>query len=429
MASLSNDPGGSRRILFVDRHGKRQAIRLGKVAKKAAVSVKLHIEQIVAAQVTSTAPPLETSRWLAGLDDSMLRKLARVDLAERPERSTLGAFLDKYLESRTDLKPNTRKKYLTTKKMLLTHFGSEKPLERITAADIDDWRRKRKVGRSENTVRKDMAVAKVLFGAAQRMKLIRENPMDGQTATIMANDTRLHFITKAEAQAVLNACPDSQWRLIFALSRFGGLRCPSEHLGLRWSDVDWAKLRIRVVAPKTEHHVGKGERFIPIFPELGPHLVAAQQEADPSAEFVITRYRETNSNLRTQLQRIIERAGLSPWPKLFQNLRSTRQTELEAEFPLHVVCSWLGNSVRVAQRHYLQVTDDHFAKAVGGVDMAQNAAQTTADSTRTPLHEEHASLQNSRGTVVLTGLWDGGHVYTVAEAGVEPARGLPPTGF
>ena len=41
-----------------------------------------------------------------------------------------------------------------------------------------------------------------------------------------------------------------------------------------------------------------------------------------------TRYRDANANLRTRLARIIERAGLEVWPKLFQNLRLTRETEL-----------------------------------------------------------------------------------------------------
>ena len=49
-----------------------------------------------------------------------------------------------------------------------------------------------------------------------------------------------------------------------------------------------------------------------------------------------------------------------PWPKLFQNLRSARETELTERFPLHVVTAWIGNSELVARRHYLQVTDEHF---------------------------------------------------------------------
>ena len=40
------------------------------------------------------------------------------------------------------------------------------------------------------------------------------------------------------------------------------------------------------------------------------------------------------------------------------------QTELEETFATHVVCKWMGNSPKVAQKHYLQVTDSHFEKAV-----------------------------------------------------------------
>ena len=46
-------------------------------------------------------------------------------------------------------------------------------------------------------------------------------------------------------------------------------------------------------------------------------------------------------------------------------MRASRQTELQREFPLHVVCSWLGNSPRIAQQSYLLVTEDDFAKAAG----------------------------------------------------------------
>jgi len=51
--------------------------------------------------------------------------------------------------------------------------------------------------------------------------------------------------------------------------------------------------------------------------------------------------------------------------ELFQNLRSSRETELTQKFPLHVVCAWMGNSQAVAAKHYLQVTDDHFKAAAG----------------------------------------------------------------
>ena len=49
--------------------------------------------------------------------------------------------------------------------------------------------------------------------------------------------------------------------------------------------------------------------------------------------------------------------------KPFQNLRSTRETELAETYPIHVVCAWIGNSEAVAAKHYLQVTDEHFERA------------------------------------------------------------------
>jgi hypothetical protein len=51
-----------------------------------------------------------------------------------------------------------------------------------------------------------------------------------------------------------------------------------------------------------------------------------------------------------------------PW---FHSMRASRQTELPREFPMHVVCSRLGNSPRIAQQSYLLVTEDNFAKAAG----------------------------------------------------------------
>jgi hypothetical protein len=77
-----------------------------------------------------------------------------------------------------------------------------------------------------------------------------------------------------------------------------------------------------------------------------------------------------NVNLRSELTRLLRCAGVSGWPRLFHSVkfqegRASRQTELQREFPLHVFCSWLGNSPRIAQQSYLLVTEDDFAKPAG----------------------------------------------------------------
>lgn len=74
-------------------------------------------------------------------------------------------------------------------------------------------------------------------------------------------------------------------------------------------------------------------------------------------------YRDSTQNLRTTFLKVIKRAGLKPWPKLFQNVRSTRETELADQFPLHAVTAWMGNSQIVASKHYLQLRDEHFDRA------------------------------------------------------------------
>ena len=204
---------------------------------------------------------------------------------------------------------------------------------------------------------------------------------------VTANKAREYFVTRAESTKVLETCPNAQWRLIFALSRFGGLRCPSELLVLRWGDIDWHHSRMTVHSPKTAHHVGKESRIVPIFPELKPYLEECFEAAADGTEFVITQYRRNGLNLRTQLERIILRAGLKPWPKLFQNMRASRATELAAEFPAHVAADWLGHSTLVAQKHYWRTQDSDFAKATTE-PVESRAASNGATDAKTALQNE-----------------------------------------
>lgn len=383
MASIGKDPNGLRRILFMAGDGKRRTIRIGKATQRQAEAFKVKVESLVTAAITGGADD-ETSRWLAGLDDTITAKLAAVGLTKARERNatTLARFLDDYIAEMT-VKPATRTFYGHTRRNLVDFFGEKHALRNIEPADGDRWREHLKgSGLSESTIARRVVVARQLFKRAVKWKLIAENPFADVKAGSQTNKARQFFITRQAAQQVLDACPDAQWRLLFALSRYGGLRCPSEHLALTWGDVDWERNRLRVPSCKTEHHEGKDARFIPLFAELKQYLLAVFDEAEPGVNHVITRYRSTNVNLRTQLQRIMKRAGVPSWPKLFHNLRSTRETELAEDHPMHVVCAWLGNSRRVAQDHYLQVTDEHFRRAANesGTRAAQNLAQQASAS-------------------------------------------------
>ena len=108
-----------------------------------------------------------------------------------------------------------------------------------------------------------------------------------------------------------------------------------------------------VRSPKTEHHKGKTSRQVRLFPELRGLLKTAREASEAKGGFVVSKCTNATQNFRTTFIRILKRAGLKPWPKLFQNMRSTRQTELCEEFAAYVVSAWIGNSERVAKEHYL----------------------------------------------------------------------------
>ena len=185
------------------------------------------------------------------------------------------------------------------------------------------------------------------------VRLLDRIDIHDQPATGRPNSRRQYFVSHEDTGRVMDYCPDLEWKLIFAFCRYGGLRCPSELVVLQWEHIDWATSRILVHSPKTEHPPNGATRIVPLFPELRDLLRDAFEIAEEGAVFVLPCYRSRTRNFRTRMLRIIKRAGLKPWPKLFQNLRSTRQTELEDEFATHVVCSWMGGRESVARKNYL----------------------------------------------------------------------------
>lgn len=380
MASIATEPNGRRRLLFSDSSGKRRTVRLGRIQQRHAEAIKLKVEALLSAEIAGRPPDDETARWVAGLDDALYEKFVAVGLLPSRDATLLGPFIERYIASRSDLAAGTLKTFRQAQSWLLRYFDPSTPMRLITLGDAEDWRNFLITsGLAENTIRTHTKKMRHFCNAAIKRGLITSNPFNEIPATVRANPKRFYFVDRATIETVIAACPDHQWRIILALARYGGLRCPSEVLELRWTDIDWDRNRITVHDAKRRRNPDKAIRVIPLFPEVARWLLLAHEEAAPGAEYVITRYRDTNLNLRTQLLRIIRRAGLEPWPKLFQNLRSTRETELAEEFPMHVVCRWIGNSQPVAAEHYLQLTDEHFERAVRGAGESDEL-----DDTRSP---------------------------------------------
>lgn len=288
------------------------------------------------------------------MGDRFHLKLERAGLAEprvkepeeeTPKGMTLGELWAWYVADHgRGKKPNTITTWEASGQHAMAYFGKDKPICEITRGAVQSYRNhlansprsaKNKTPLAKSTIGKSLGVAQQVFAQAVENEWIPKNPFDRlKGLSVRADKSKQHFVTPEDAAKLLESAPNAQWRLIIALSRYGGLRCPSEHLALKWSDILWDQNKIRVPSPKTAHHEGHGERVVPLFPELRPYLEDAHEMAPEGTEFVVSK---TGPNWRTGLQRIINRAGLTPWRKPFTNLRASRATELEERFPGHVV--------------------------------------------------------------------------------------------
>jgi integrase len=192
-------------------------------------------------------------------------------------------------------------------------------------------------------------------------------------------------------ERLIDATPSLEWKLLLAMARYLGLRVPSEPFLLTWDSVDWQLMVLRVPSPKTEVH-GKPWRVVPIVPPVWPHLENLFEAAPPGRVYIFHELRQREStkaaergwwrsvNLRQQLLRLIRRIGETPWPRLWHSLRASAETDLASRFPIHVVAAWLGNTPKIALKHYMRVTPNDYAKAVNEPWLvAQKPAQQTVE--------------------------------------------------
>lgn len=104
---------------------------------------------------------------------------------------------------------------------------------------------------------------------------------------------------------------------------------------------------------------------MPIFAALRPHLERAYRERAPNAFYVVPRVRH-GANLGTQAKRIIEKAGVKTWPKLFVKMRGSCSDDLERNGVAEkAINAWVGNTARMRQRHYHSVRPEDWAAATG----------------------------------------------------------------
>ena len=395
MASISNDKGGKRRVCFTSPDGSRQSLYLGKIPRKSAESIKLRVEEILQDRAFNRSHSSELANWIAGLSATTAKKMVGVGLiAAAAPTMTVEALIETFL-SRSDVKKSTQAAYQQTTTSLIKVLGGKSSISSIGGAEADAWRAACVAeGLARATIAKRTNVAKSIFKKAVSLGVLTKNPFDHLRVGSQVNAERSVFVSRSTIADVLRQCPDAKWRAIIGLTRFAGLRCPSELQELKWSDVDWDKKLLVVRSSKTEHHEGGGVRLVPVAPELQPILFDLFDNAAEGDVLLFPNLGSSSGNLRTTFHKLITRAGHTPWPRLFQNLRGSCETDWVDLYPSHQVASWLGHSPSVAARHYLKSKDLHVQAAVGpGAWIQERNAESNALLTQNTTQHPAAPLR------------------------------------
>ena len=410
----------------------RRTISLGTRSENRAERACSFIQDLATARATGELPEKETKRWLSKQSPKLRKRLAAIGLADDNSGDamaavTLAAFLNDYIDRYgAAKKPATVTTWKQCERLLLEYFPVDKPLEEITPGDAEDFRNylltrsgklcgKRKAKPlAEATVRRRCGCAKGFFAYAVSKGIISRNPFDNKKVPTTAPSARQkEFVSHDVAVLVMDKLPSAEWRLLFALARWGGMRVPSEPESLRWSDIDFERMRINFRSPKTEHHDGKDRREIPIFPELLGQLLdvselASSHDSQHGEEMVLPFLRRiTGTALRKPLEAAITKAQAKPWPKLWNALRASRVTELREKFPAHVVDAWLGHDDNIARKHYAQTLDAHYEKAIQECSQKSSQFASSRDSHDTaPGNETRKNpAQSSNASHGVAGRW------------------------
>lgn len=356
---------GNRRAFFPGPKV-RTPVQAGDIAKK--------LERLAYCVENDEPLPRHIATWLKAIPDAKHSKLADWGLVQRrkPKMLTEQYKLDEWCLAyiqRGSRKASTNDQLEDVQRNLTKFFGSDRLITSITAGDAEDFRiwletAGREVGKDEppaglaqNTVRRRVGRAREFFNLAVKRNIIASNPFAGESVGVGGNPDRQFFVPAEWIERCIATAGCEDWRIMLAFARYAGMRSHETRIQ-RWEDVDLPNRKMIVRSNKTPP-----TRVCPIFPELLPHLMRAKEMAADGADLIVTRY-TPQQGINETFKKIVKRAGLAEWPKLMQNLRATRETELMAHYPLKDVTSWIGNSAPIAMKHYAMTMQSSFDLAI-----------------------------------------------------------------
>ena len=418
-------------------NGKRVTIRFGSGQKKAEASAKAIGDLIDSKKAGSKEFYASTKAWLeSAADRAICEQLLKYELIEElPKRflesdansrvTTISMLATEYINTRgAGQSAATIEIYQKAKRNLIDCFGDVDvtTIQPKNAREFWRWlieegnslvKKGENMGLGTNTAKQRLRYARAFFEQAVEDELLRKNPFNAKGLKTTQTAAEKDYIPLSTIEKVIEFCPTTEWKLLFALIRTVPIRMPSEIKELTWSDVDWEANKILIHSPKTRA-IGQSARLVPIFPLLKIWLEKAFGDAEEGELYVFPSLR-LNSNLSTTAKKIVLRAKVEPWigktwGNFFNSLRASTETDLMDEHGLRRACQWAGNSAATAMKNYALVRKSDFQDiGTAGKSDAKCAAidasdaKCAAESASMAEQKTHkkSTVENQRDSTVL----------------------------
>ena len=250
-------------------------------------------------------------------------------------------------------------------------------LRNLTLKHCTDYRDKRAKEVAASSVQGEIKWLRGYLKRAVLRRIIQFNPFDGCTVKAPKGPQKARRIIidsdKLQRIGIYLKQSNPDYYIYWSVVRWTGCR-KNEALLLRWEHLDLDNGTMEMPSPKTANK-GIAKRKLPIFPELKDAFEFARQRILPQSPsgFVIrdilnldshnrSKVIWDNKNASPQLAKMIKRCGEKPWPKLFQNLRVTRENELlqQGEYRRDAVHAFIGHTSETFDANYASLSPEDF---------------------------------------------------------------------
>lgn len=282
-------------------------------------------------------------------------------------------YLPHYLNAKPE---KTRKNEQSLYKNHIKDIIGNKKLSDISPIDCEKIKAAM-TAKAPATINHALALVRQVFNVAKKANLFgADNPI-GEVKKIKTDNRRIRFLTKDEAQKLLNETKSRSQQVyeISALSLYSGLRA-GEIFKLKWADVDFREKKLSILDPK-----GVFNRFAYMTDTIFDMLLS-KKDCDSTPDTYIFKRRDNDGKItdvsdcfRRAVEALKLNEGITDRRQkvVFHTLRHTYGSWLvQAGISLYEVQTLMGHSDIAMTQRYAHLAPDNFKKAIQVIENTAN---------------------------------------------------------